>query len=100
MRPGLHRLALLLLLLLVVGYAVARPPDRSAAPAGSASWSSDPSVPRDVVLIVIDTLRADHLPIYGYARDTAPHLAAFARQAVTFTQATSPGTWTVPSHAS
>ena len=57
-------------------------------------------MPRDVVLIVIDTLRADHLPLYGYARDTAPHLAAFARQAVTFTEATSPGTWTVPSHAS
>lgn len=54
----------------------------------------------DVFLIVIDTQRADRLSIYGYDRDTTPGLEAFARDAVVFRKAVSPGTWTVPSHAS
>ncbi len=53
----------------------------------------------DVVLIVIDTLRADHLSLYGYARPTSPALEAFAHDAVVYEHATSPGTWTVPAHA-
>ncbi|MBI3767417.1 MAG: sulfatase [Deltaproteobacteria bacterium] len=56
--------------------------------------------PRDVVLIVIDTLRADHVSLYGYPRETAPNLARFAREAVTYDDAISPGTWTTPSHGS
>ncbi|MEB2284498.1 MAG: hypothetical protein B6D46_03125 [Polyangiaceae bacterium UTPRO1] len=52
----------------------------------------------DVVLVVIDTLRADHLPMYGYERNTAPHLERFARDAVTYAHAITPGTWTVPAH--
>ncbi len=54
----------------------------------------------DIVLIVIDTLRADHLSLYGYGRRTSPALDAFARDAVTYTDAISPGTWTVPAHGS
>jgi glucan phosphoethanolaminetransferase (alkaline phosphatase superfamily) len=34
---------------------------------------------RNVVLIVVDALRADHMGVYGYARDTTPHLSALAR---------------------
>jgi arylsulfatase A-like enzyme len=56
--------------------------------------------PRDVVLIVIDTLRADHLPLYGYPRATAPALDRLAREAVTYGDAISPGTWTTPAHGS
>jgi len=56
--------------------------------------------PHDVVLIVVDTLRADHLALYGYPRATSPHLDELARDAVTYEQAISPGTWTVPAHAS
>lgn len=52
----------------------------------------------DVVLVVIDTLRADHLPMYGYDRATAPNLVRFARDAVTYAKAVTPGTWTVPAH--
>ena len=37
-----------------------------------------------VLLITIDAMRADHLPTYGYHRDTAPHITRFARQAATF----------------
>jgi arylsulfatase A-like enzyme len=54
----------------------------------------------DVVLIVIDTLRADHLPLYGYQRPTAPNLEVLAKDGITYQKATSPGTWTVPSHGS
>jgi arylsulfatase A-like enzyme len=97
MRLGAHRLVLLVVVatLALVAVVAGRVPH---APS-EGPWSTDPKVPRDVVLIVIDTLRADHLRLYGYERDTAPHLSAFARQAVTYRHAVAPGTWTVPSHA-
>jgi arylsulfatase len=44
-----------------------------------------PSGPRtSVLLITIDTLRADHLGVYGYTRNTSPHLDALAREATVF----------------
>ena len=38
----------------------------------------------DVILISVDTLRADHLGMYGYERDTSPNLDRFARDAIVF----------------
>lgn len=55
---------------------------------------------RTVVLISIDTLRADHVGCYGYPRPTSPHLDAFAREAVVFEDVTSPAPWTLPAHGS
>jgi len=98
MSLGAHRIGVLLATLLVVLFAITRAPEQ--LPGARAGRSDVRVAPRDVVLIVIDTLRADHLPIYGYARETSPRLSAFARESVTFAQATSPGTWTVPAHAS
>ena len=54
----------------------------------------------DVILVSLDTTRADHLSTYGYARETSPHLTAFAADALLFTQARSPAGWTLPGHAS
>src|SRR5712664_1616375 len=54
----------------------------------------------DVILIVLDTTRADHLSTYGYARETSRHLSAFAADGLLFTQARSPAAWTLPGHAS
>ncbi len=54
----------------------------------------------DVILITLDTTRADHLSAYGYFRDTSPVLEAFAKEAIRFDQAWSTSSWTVPSHAS
>jgi arylsulfatase A-like enzyme len=54
----------------------------------------------NVLFIVWDTVRADHLSVYGYERPTTPHLEAFAEDALVFEQAHSPGIWTLPSHAS
>jgi arylsulfatase A-like enzyme len=53
-----------------------------------------------LILYLVDTLRADHTTPYGYARDTTPHLSAFARDAVVFEQAISHSSWTKPSVAS
>ncbi len=60
---------------------------------------SDPSTP-GVVLIVVDTLRADHLSQYGYSRATSLALEFFSRQATLFEQCYAPASWTTPSTAS
>lgn len=51
------------------------------------------------LLISVDTLRADHLHCYGYARDTTPNLDRFAAKAVRFANVYAPAPWTLPSHA-
>jgi len=52
------------------------------------------------VLISIDTLRADHMGLYGSPRLTSPTLDLFASQGTTFTDASSTSPWTLPAHAS
>lgn len=59
-----------------------------------------PSGPPNVVLIVMDTVRADHVGCYGYERATSPQVDAFAESATRYTRALSSASWTVPSHAS
>jgi len=54
----------------------------------------------DLLLVSIDTLRADHLPSWGYPRDTAPFLAALAARGTLFEQAIAPAPSTTPSHMS
>jgi arylsulfatase A-like enzyme len=54
----------------------------------------------NVVLVTIDTLRADHLSCYGYDRPTSPNIDAFAREATLFTRAYSQSSWTKPATAS
>lgn len=54
----------------------------------------------NIVLITIDTLRADHLGCYGFYRDTTPRIDAFAKDALVFEQAYATMATTLPSHAS
>lgn len=54
----------------------------------------------NVVLIVIDTLRASHLSCYGYERNTSPFLDSLARQSVQYEHAVSTAPWTAPAMAS
>lgn len=54
----------------------------------------------NVLFIVIDTLRADHLSCYSYSRATTPNLDQLARQGVLFENAIAPSSWSLPSHAS
>jgi len=75
------------------------PPKGYSASAPRASGEPRPSV----FLLVLDTVRADHLPAYGHARMTTPELERLRRErpnAVVFPNAFANGTWTVPSHAS
>ena len=54
----------------------------------------------NVLLIVLDTVRAENLSLYGHKRITTPHLDRLATRGVVFDQARSPGVWTLPSHCS
>jgi len=56
--------------------------------------------PANLLLVIIDTLRPDHLGAYGYERPTAPHLDRFADSAVVFERAYATSSWTLPSVAS
>jgi len=56
--------------------------------------------PPNILLVTIDTLRADHLGSYGYDYDTSPNLDRLARESVRFGDAVSVSSWTLPSHAS
>lgn len=54
----------------------------------------------DVILVVIDTLRADHLGLYGHDRPTSPNLDAFAKDALVFDRGYAQAGWTLASFAS
>lgn len=63
------------------------------------------SIPMDknhpnVLLITLDTVRRDHLSLYGYERDTTPNLRDFSNEATLFTKAISTSDITLSSHAS
>jgi choline-sulfatase len=53
-----------------------------------------------IILISVDTLRSDRLPVYGYARGATPNIDAFRRDAVLFERAYSHAPLTLPSHLS
>ena len=57
-------------------------------------------VPRAILLISLDTLRADHLGTYGHERFTSPVIDQLAREGVVFEDASSTSPWTLPAHAS
>ncbi len=63
------------------------------------SMRSPGSAPVNVVLISIDTLRSDHMSLYGYERLTTPKLDGWAaRRATVFENAVASSPWTMPSH--
>ena len=62
--------------------------------------SHEPVPPTNVIVISVDTLRADHMSLYGYARPTTPRIDAFAQRGVTFDRARAPWPKTVPSMVS
>ena len=53
----------------------------------------------NILLIVLDTVRAMNLSLFGYGRSTSPNLAAIASEGTAFSQAYSTSPWTLPSHA-
>ncbi|RME22394.1 MAG: hypothetical protein D6798_15910 [Deltaproteobacteria bacterium] len=71
-------------------------PERSAEPEASVDEATQP----DIVLVLVDTLRADHLGVYGYERPTSPHIDAWAQGASVFDRAYAHSGWTLASVAS
>jgi arylsulfatase A-like enzyme len=53
-----------------------------------------------VLLITLDTTRADHLSVYGHRRHTSPRIDALATEATLYLNARSTSSWTLPAHAS
>lgn len=80
--------------LLVAALAVA-----GAAPGCGGDGAELPERP-SLLLVTLDTLRADHLGLYGYFRDTSPHLDRLAADALVFERAFAPMSTTLPAHAS
>ncbi len=97
-RPSRLRFALRTLVIVVFGGAlvplavpVRRPPPPVPPPPSAGA--------PDVVLIVLDTVRRDHLSTYGHGRETSPALTALAARGARFDDARVNGVWSLPSHA-
>jgi arylsulfatase A-like enzyme len=58
------------------------------------------SPPPNLILISLDTLRADHVGCYGYPRPTTPTIDGIAHEGVVFERTIANSPWTLPSHAS
>jgi len=69
-----------------------------AAGSACAPSASRPATPSNLLLITLDTLRADHLGCYGYGRPTTPVLDRFAATAALFEDVTCSMPTTLPSH--
>jgi arylsulfatase A-like enzyme len=79
---------------------------RTAGDTGIFSFWSNPVIYEpgrkrtNVILVSVDTLRADHLGMYGYNRDTSPATDALAKDGAVFLNAYAQSPWTLPSHVS
>src|SRR5262245_8683513 len=74
----------------------------AAAPAvapASLRTSGPAGRPRNVIVYLVDTLRADHVGCYGYGRPVTPRIDAFARHATLFRHTVAQSSWTRPSTA-
>jgi arylsulfatase A-like enzyme/uncharacterized membrane protein YbhN (UPF0104 family) len=74
--------------------------DSSSRPDGPDDGAKARGTAGNVLFIVVDTLRADHLPMYGYENGHTPSLDRFAEDAIRFDQAFTNSSWTRPSFAS
>jgi tetratricopeptide (TPR) repeat protein len=63
-------------------------------------WMMRPAPAGPVILISIDTLRADHLSLYGYTKGRTPNIEALAKDSVVFDRAYAHAPQTLPSHTS
>jgi len=91
-RPRNALVALVAWALLGVGVTELRRPRTPGAPVSA----DRPSI----LLLVLDTVRARNMSLYGYPRPTTPNLSALADSSIVFDRAASTSSWTLPSHAS
>ncbi len=88
--PGLRKLLILGLISLAILFGIFFGREKAL------SSSSLQGVP-NIVLLVIDDVRADHLHCYGYDKLISPHIDALSREGILFTNAYDAATWTLPS---
>ena len=86
-----RRIAVLALAWTAWGVLACEPPDTPAA-------GDDERPPVNLLLVSIDSLRADHLASYGYHRVTSPHLDRLAEEGVLFETMVADSSWTLPTH--
>ena len=72
---------------------------------GAGAWISPRMIrprenPKLTIVIMLDTLRADHMSLYGYGRNTTPAIDALSRESLVFENAYSTTSWTLPAHVS
>jgi arylsulfatase A-like enzyme len=101
---GLQRVARyslpVLLILLAAIWAISYRQQTRAEIQALARLPAPPAGGSNVLLIVMDTVRAQSMGLYGYARDTTPRLSRWAKRGIRFDQALAPAPWTLPSHCS
>jgi arylsulfatase A-like enzyme len=90
--PGLRGVAAAAVAVFLAGLLVNRLPSSTGTTAAAGA--------PHVLLVVLDTVRADHLSLQGYERRTSPRLEDFAREATVFTRAIAAGDMTLSTHAS
>ncbi len=66
-------------------------------PGATAGGTADGSSVKNVLVIILDALRADHLGIYGYPRNTSPNIDRLAKDGIVFDRAIVQASWTKPS---
>jgi hypothetical protein len=70
------------------------------ASAGMLQAGESDTPPTSVILLVLDTVRADHLSLHGYHRPTTPELEKLAEESLVCSSARSTSSWTLPAHGS
>jgi arylsulfatase A-like enzyme len=97
-RAGLRLAAGAVVLILWTMVAAGALAAADAAPPGpQARDPKAPQGPPNILFILVDTLRADHLGCYGYGRDTSPALDRLAAEGALFRHCVAASSWTMPS---
>lgn len=95
-RPRLRKRNIALLTVFVIAAVGVRLAPSVQGPANELPPAA-PNAP-NVLLIVLDAVRAKNLSLYGYERATTPHLDRWAREGLVFDYAIAPAPWTLPTH--
>ena len=95
-----NTLVVIVILLLTIGGALLYSNTPSSSEKSMVKATATAENKPNIVLITMDTTRADHLSCYGYHKNTSPHLDKMARESVVFKNAYATSPWTLPSHAS
>jgi arylsulfatase A-like enzyme len=97
---GLQRKTAIWIALFALFYTGVAPVRRALRERRELAAVSDANHSPNVLVIIVDALRDDHLSTYGYSRETSPYITKLASQGVLFQSVIAAAPWTLPSHAS